>query len=40
MGILTDREVTKIQAFIKDNYKDMYIKWAEYSENGYYGQEN
>ena len=39
-GILTDREVTKIQAFIKDNYKDMYIKWAEYSENGYYGQEN
>ncbi len=30
--------VSKIQAFIKKNYKEMYLKWAEYSENGYYGQ--
>lgn len=35
-GILTDREIHKIQAFIKENYKDMYLKWAEYSENGFY----
>ena len=27
-GILNDREVLKIQQFIKDNYKDMYIRWA------------
>lgn len=35
-GILKDREVSKIQGFIKDNYKVMYMKWSEYSRNGYY----
>ena len=35
-GILTDREVSKIQGFIKDNYEEMYKKWALYSENGFY----
>jgi hypothetical protein len=35
-GILTDPEISKIQAFIKTNYKEMYLKWAEYSNNGYY----
>ena len=35
-GILTDREISKIQGFIKDNYKAMYMKWYEYSRNGYY----
>ena len=35
-GILTDREVNKIQAYIKKNYKDMYKKWAEYSHEGFY----
>lgn len=38
-GILNNREVSKIQAFIKDNYKDMYLKWAKYSENGFYGEK-
>ena len=28
----------EIQAFIKTNYKEMYLKWAEYSQNGYYGK--
>lgn len=37
--MLTDREMRKIQAFIKDNYKEMYLKWSEMSENGFYGQE-
>lgn len=32
-GILTDREISKIQAFIKENYEKMYEKWAQYSEN-------
>lgn len=38
-GMLTDREMRKIQAFIKDNYKEMYLKWSEMSENSFYGQE-
>ena len=35
-GILTDREISKKQAFIKENYEKMYEKWAQYSENGFY----
>ena len=35
-GILTDREISKIQSFIKENYEKMYEKWAQYSENGFY----
>ena len=38
-GILTDREISKIQAFIKENYEKMYEKWAQYSENGFYRGE-
>ena len=37
-GILTERELHKIQAFIKDNYQEMYLKWSELSENGFYGE--
>ncbi len=37
-GILTDREISKITQFIKANYQDMYITWANYSKNGYYGE--
>lgn len=35
-GVLSDREINQISAFIKENYLDMYKKWAEYSSNGYY----
>lgn len=35
-GILTDREIGKIQAFIKENYLDMYKKWAEKSNTGFF----
>ena len=38
-GILSDRDILTIQAFIKNNYKAMYKLWAEYSENGYFGEE-
>ena len=38
-GMLTDRELRKIQAFIKDNYQEMYLKWSEMSENGFYGEK-
>lgn len=35
-GRLTDRELRKIQAFIKVNYKDMYKTWSSISDQGYY----
>lgn len=38
-GILKDREIAKIQAFIKQNYKEMYLKWLKYSDNGFYGND-
>ena len=37
-GILTERELSKIQEFIKNNYKEMYIRWSEFSPNGYFGE--
>lgn len=39
-GVLNDREVRKIQEFIKINYQDMYLKWAEYSREGFYRNQN
>lgn len=27
-----------IREFIKENYKEMYMKWAEKSDNGFYGE--
>lgn len=35
-GMLNDRELRKIQQFIKDNYKDMYKTWAAISAEGFY----
>ena len=35
-GRLNDRELSKIQAFIKENYMEMYLKWTGFSENGFY----
>lgn len=37
-GILNERELNIIQKFIKLNYREMYLKWAEYSNQGYYGE--
>lgn len=37
-GILNDRELRSIQAFIKDNYREMYLKWSLLSDQGYYGE--
>lgn len=39
-GIMTDREIRIVQEFIKRNYQEMYLKWAEYSQNGFYKKEN
>ena len=37
-GQLTDRELRIIREFMKDNYKEMYMKWAQKSDNGFYGE--
>ena len=37
-GLLNEREIHKIQEFIKKNYKEMYLKWAAYSKEGFYGK--
>lgn len=36
-GVLTERETRMIQAFIKENYKEMYLKWSALSDEGFYG---
>ena len=38
-GILTDREISKIQKFIKQNYQEMYLKWSAYSAQGFYNKK-
>ncbi|MBD5520988.1 MAG: DUF4160 domain-containing protein [Lachnospiraceae bacterium] len=35
-GILNEREIHKIQEFIKKNYQEMYLKWTAYSKEGFY----
>jgi hypothetical protein len=37
-GTLSEKEIRLIREFIKDNYKDMYLKWAEKSDNGFFGE--
>ena len=37
-GVLNDRELRKIQLFIKVNYQEMYLKWSAYSQQGFYGE--
>ena len=37
-GQLSDREIRIIREFIKENYKEMYLKWSELSEYGFYGE--
>ncbi len=35
-GILSDKELRLVREFIKENYKDMYKKWSDISETGFY----
>lgn len=37
-GQLSEREVRIVREFIKDNYKEMYIRWSEKSGTGFYGE--
>lgn len=36
-GILKDREIAVIQEFIKEHYREMFQKWSNYSEHGFFG---
>jgi hypothetical protein len=38
-GVLTEREVRKIRKFIKLHYKEMYSKWLEIADTGFYGEK-
>lgn len=38
-GMLNDRDIKKIQFFIKQHYIEMYEMWARYSHEGFYGEE-
>ena len=35
---INDREVRQIRAFIKIHYKEMYFKWQELADTGYFGE--
>lgn len=37
-GSLSDKELRVIQAFIKESYREMYLKWSAVSDKGYYGE--
>ena len=39
-GVLNDKELRIIQGFIKQNYQEMYLKWSEYSTEGFYGTQS
>lgn len=39
-GMLTDKQLRIIREFIKDNYKEMYIKWSQMSNQGFYKGED
>ncbi|WP_368389091.1 DUF4160 domain-containing protein [uncultured Adlercreutzia sp.] len=35
-GILNEREVRQIQSFISENYREMYLTWSQFSDEGFY----
>lgn len=35
-GRLSDQEVRMVQRFIKENYREMYLKWASMSDKGFF----
>ena len=37
-GTVNEKDMRKIQAYIKANHMLMYEKWVRYSDNGYYGE--
>ena len=33
---MPDREIARISEFINDHYQEMYLRWSQYSKEGYY----
>lgn len=38
-GQLNEQEIRKIRKFIKYHYKEMYLKWCEMADTGFYGEK-
>lgn len=38
-GDLTDRDINRIQAYIKEHHEEMHSLWSRYSSKGYLGEE-
>ena len=38
-GNLTEREIRRIREFIKEHYKEMYLKWLIMADTGFYGDK-
>lgn len=36
-GRLSEQEIRKIREFIKKHYKEMYLRWRELADTGFYG---
>ncbi len=37
-GYVGPSDMTKIRAYVRNNHKQMYKKWAKYCDNGYYNK--
>ena len=37
-GAVSDRDIRRIQGFVKDNYLEMYEKWSQRSSQGFFGE--
>ena len=35
-GALNDREIAGIRDFVKMHYQEMYLRWSEFSDQGFY----
>ena len=35
-GILNERELRQIQSFISENYREMYLTWSQFRDEGFY----
>lgn len=38
-GMQNEREIRKIRKFIKLHYKEMYIRWQQTADTGFYGEK-
>ena len=37
-GMVNEQDMLRIQRYIKNNYVQMYKKWCQYSDTGFYGR--